>query len=748
MAEENPIVIVGGGIFGCSLAYHLARQSPKHIILLEQNKLAGGTTWHAAGMVGRLRVGKAMSWMNQYSASLYQQLQEQGHDCGWQPCGSLMLARKPERMEQYKRSLDKAKILGIVGKELNPEECRSHNPWIRSDDLVGGIWLPDDGMVDPTKVTLALAEEASKLGVEVHEATRVEGFKISRGRISEIQTSRGTLAPDQLVIAAGMWSRQLAKMVGESVPLYPVQHQYAVTKPVPGLDGRLPCTRDPDGGIFVKSDHDSLVLGCFRKRSKAWDIGKIPSDFSFALIEPDTEAFANSYREGRYRFPVLGEVELEKLVNGPESFTPDNSFLLGRLDKQVNNLFIGAAFNSAGIASAAGASALLAELMTTQTTRVSLDEFDPYRFPRHYYQDDFLRKRVTEVLGLHYQMAWPNRQYETGRGLHVSPLHKSHQSLMAYVGESFGCERPLWYRSSSKKISETYGPQTWEDEVGEEWKAAKKLALYDASADYQMFAVCGPKARTMLNEVSTHLSSRTSILLDTHQSFLAPVHLRRLSEEECFVFVRSSDGRAAHKIIQEHCQRFSRTQAHWPEDRPALIEVVGESSSEQVQKLGFDENVDPWIVQRVWFGETSLMISHGFCLHHNSYLIMAPPAEAGDVFESLLKRGFKAIGWHVRQALRVLNSEPILSADGWGDGEGAESSYMTLRLNDATKRLHGGEPVFRGDCYVGEVVRTSVDLDSKRAIAQCQIQHSAIDSQELPLCIMVAGQACKAQALE
>ncbi|MBX3743935.1 MAG: GcvT family protein [Verrucomicrobiae bacterium] len=517
LPTSTRVVIVGGGIVGCSLAYHLTQLGWKDVLVLEQNRLAGGTTWHAAGLVGRLRTTSTLTRINKLSAELYAGLEAlTGHPVGWKQVGSLIVARSQERLTQLRRTAAMSEWFGVEVQLVGPEVVRDRWPLLRTDDLLGAAWLPHDGKVIPQEVTRALAIAARNEGATVVEGVRVTGVLHRDGRATGVVTSHGRVDAEVVVLCGGMWTRDLAQRCGVHIPLHPVEHHYVVTEPIEGAFDELPVGRDPDLCLYFRGEGDALVLGAFQAESKAWTVDRVPDDFSFQLLEPDWERFAEPLRHGRHRIPALEHARFARFVNGPESFTPDNQFLLGET-AELRGLFVGAGFNSVGIASAGGAGKYLAEWIVGGEPSLDLWTVDVRRFGPWAANRAYLRARVVEVLGLHYQLAWPNREPATARDIRRSPLHETLARAGACFGVKNGWERPNWFARAAghpvpspvpntpyapePTVAYAFGRQNWFANHAAEHRACREsVALFDQSA-FGKLMVEGPDAFPFLQRL-------------------------------------------------------------------------------------------------------------------------------------------------------------------------------------------------------------------------------------------------------
>ncbi|HET7726504.1 MAG TPA: FAD-dependent oxidoreductase [Candidatus Limnocylindrales bacterium] len=499
----RPTVVVGGGIAGASVAYHLAARG-RPVALLEQAVVGGGTTHHAAGMVARIRPSRLLTDLTVASAELYARLEaETGVPTGWRRCGSLMLARTEERLVSLRRLANLGRLWAIAVDELTPVECEAFWPGIRTDDLVGGLWIPDDGKVDPLATARSLAEGARRHGADVREDARVVRLVRSGSRITGVELEAGVIEADQVVLAAGMWSRDLAATVGVAVPLHAVEHHYVHLGPVPGCHDGLPCMRDYDAGLYFRPDGDGLWLGAFQERSRPW-VEHPPGEFSMALLEPDRPAFERPLRDGVHRLPALGGAPEIRFVNGPESFTADDLAFLGA-PAGTEGLLVLAGYNSFGIALSGGAGELVARWV--EADRRPRDQWilDPTRMLPFQDAPAYLQARTAETLGIAYEMPWPNRQLETARGVRRSPWHERWLERGAVLGQRAGWERPLWFARDGRPPRLAYGwgrTPAFADVAVEARAARQGIAVFDQTS-FAKLEIRGPDATAALGWLCT-----------------------------------------------------------------------------------------------------------------------------------------------------------------------------------------------------------------------------------------------------
>jgi 4-methylaminobutanoate oxidase (formaldehyde-forming) len=500
------VVIIGGGVIGTSTAYHLTKLGYTDVVLLEQGQLSSGTTWHAAGLVGQLRASESATRIVQYSTELYAELEnETGLSAGYKQCGGVTVARSEDRMVQLRRTVANAAAYGMECELLTPEQALEHYPVMRVDDLVGAIWLPGDGKANPTDLTFALAKGARNRGTRVFEKTRVTGVLVENGRVTGVRTEAGDIDADIIVNCAGQWAKQIGAMAGVNVPQHSAEHFYVVSEVIGGVHPDLPILRDPDGYTYFKEEVGGLVIGGFEPEAKPWvSPDKIPYPFEFQLLEEDWEHFEILMNNALLRIPALEQTGIKKFYNGPESFTPDNQFILGEAP-ECENFFVGAGFNSVGIATAGGAGRALAEWIVNGAPTGDMTGVDIRRFAPFNGNNRWLHDRVAEILGLHYEVPWPNREMTTARPFRRSPVHHLLADAGANFGSKMGWERANFFAppGSSPEIGYTWGKPDWLP-----WSAAEQhstrtgVTVFDQTS-FSKYLMVGPDAEAALQWLCT-----------------------------------------------------------------------------------------------------------------------------------------------------------------------------------------------------------------------------------------------------
>ncbi|WP_298853190.1 FAD-dependent oxidoreductase [uncultured Ruegeria sp.] len=499
-------VIIGGGVIGCSVAYHLAREGRQDIVVLERSKLTSGTTWHAAGLVRRLRPSATLTKLINYSIDLYGELErETGQATGWTQTGSLTLATNPDRMTNIKRQVSLGRAFGLEAEVVDAVRAKELWPLIEVDDVIGAVWSPSDGRVNPSDVALALSKGARARGVQIFEDTRVTGLQKKGGRISGVEVGGQLIQADEVVIACGLWSREVAAMAGAHMPLYACEHFYTLTKPLPevqalGKGVHLPTLNDQDAFLYARDDVEGLLVGSFEPHAKGLPLNRLPADFSFDLLDEDWDHFMPMMENALRRIPALEQAEVRMLLNGPESFTLDNQFILGE-SPQVPGLFLMGGMNSTGIALAGGAGKALAEWIIAGEPTIELNEADIRRFSPELNVLGALEARIPEVLGRHYDNPFPGRTMETARGQRRSPIHAGLVAAGAQLEARGSWERAVHFGGEVAHLPLTFGAPAWRVQVGQEVEACRSgAAILDQSA-FGKIMVQGSDACAFLNRL-------------------------------------------------------------------------------------------------------------------------------------------------------------------------------------------------------------------------------------------------------
>jgi heterotetrameric sarcosine oxidase gamma subunit len=503
LPQQVRVVVVGGGIVGCSVAYHLALRGCSDVLLLERHRLTSGTTWHAAGLVGQLRATRNLTRLAQYTTDLFATLEaDTGQATGFLQRGSIAVARTPERFEELRRQASMARTFGLEVQVITPDDVAERVPLARTDDLVGAVLLPNDGQTNPVDTTLAFAKGARDRGVRVLEGVAVDEVLVEDGRAVGVRTPLGEVRADAVVTCAGMWSRALADRAGAVVPLHAAEHFYVVTEPIDGLDPSMPVLRDLDGCSYFKEDAGKLLVGWFEPVAKPWAVDGIPDGFAFGTLPPDLDHVEPLLQAAAERMPVLADAGIRLFFNGPESFTPDDRYLLGE-SPDIRGLFVATGFNSIGIQSSGGAGKVLADWVLDGRPPMDLWDVDVRRMMPFQRNARYLRERTVETLGLLYAMHWPHRQPETARGVRRSPVHDRLAAAGACFGETAGWERANWFAPEGVDPvhAYSYGRQGWFEHAAAEHLAVRTgVGLFDLSS-FAKLQVEGPGAERILNRV-------------------------------------------------------------------------------------------------------------------------------------------------------------------------------------------------------------------------------------------------------
>ena len=544
LPESARVVVIGGGIVGCSTAYHLGKLGYADTVLVEKHQLTSGSTFHAAGLVGQLRTSANITQLLGSSIELYRSLEaETGLATGWKMNGGLRLACNAERWTEVKRQATTATSFGLEMHLLSAAEAQELWPLMQVDDVVGAAFLPTDGQANPSDITMALARGARASGVTISENTEVSAIEVVDGVIRAVVTNRGRIECAKVVICAGQWTRDLAATVGVNVPLVSVEHQYVITEPLsPEVPRNLPTLRDPDRLTYFKEEVGGLVMGGYEPDPIPWATHGIPRPFEFKLLDPDYEHFAPIMELATGRVPQLADTGIRQLINGPESFTPDGNFILGEAP-ELANLFVGAGFNAFGIAAGGGAGMALAEWVDQGVAPYDLWVVDIRRFGGGHRDTGWVRTRTLEAYAKHYTMAWPFEEHSSGRPLRTSALYDRLRDAGACFGEKLGWERPNWFAAPGEEPVDhyTYGRQNWFAAVGREHNACRQSAVIADESSFAKYSVRGPDAATALgwlcaNDVAKPPGSVTyTQLLDERGGIQCDLTVARVTDEEFYL---------------------------------------------------------------------------------------------------------------------------------------------------------------------------------------------------------------------
>jgi glycine cleavage system aminomethyltransferase T/glycine/D-amino acid oxidase-like deaminating enzyme len=608
-------VIVGGGIVGCSVAYHLAKLGRTDVLLLEQGRLTGGTTWHAAGLVGQLRANRTMTQMSRYGIDLYAQLEaETGLATGWKSCGSLSVARTLERLKMLKKQRAMARSFGVECHEISPAEAGERFPVMRTDDLQGALWLPDDGKANPADLCMSLAKGARNRGVRIVEGAEVQAVEVANGRVAGVRVlhegAEHTVRCETLVNCAGQWARQFGRMAGVNVPLYSAEHFYIVTGRIPGVHPMLPVLRDPDGYIYYKEEVGGLVMGGFEPRAKPWTVDPIPSTFQFELLGEDWEQFEILMTNALHRTPCLETAEIKMLLNGPESFTPDGNFILGEAP-ELRNFYVCAGFNSAGIANSGGAGRLMAEWIVGGEPSTDVWDVDIRRFGGFSGNRKALAERTGETLGLHYAMRWPRQELLTARPLRTSPLYDLLAAQGAEFGTKNGWERVNYFKpEGASRPDDTLGVPGWLPWMIEEQKATREsVALYDQTSFSKLLLqgrdALGLLQRLCANEIEVPVGRMVyTAMLNARGGIESDLTVMRTAAERFLIVTGSAQatrdvdwisrhiGADEHAVLTDVSALYGVLSVMGPKARELLARVSPDDLSPEGLKFSWTKEID------------------------------------------------------------------------------------------------------------------------------------------------------------
>jgi glycine cleavage system T protein len=587
-------VVIGGGVGGCSILYWLARLGWDDVVLCERADLTSGSTFHSAGLVGQLRSSLSLTKMMMSSVELYRALEsEVGLETGWHEVGSLRLASAPERMEEISRQAGWAKTFGLPLELVSPGEAQALFPPLDLDGVLGAAYLPTDGYVDPSQLTLALAEGARRRGAEINTATRVTGIRVAKGRVAGVETELGEIETEIVVNAGGMYAQEIGAFAGVNVPIVPMAHEYLITKPV-GLSLDMPTMRDPSLLVYFRPESGGLVMGGYERRCAPWGLAGIPGDFNSRLLEEDWPRFEELMRNAVVRVPSLEEMEVIRLINGPEAFTPDGEFILGPSD--VRGFWVAAGFCAHGLAGAGGMGKLVAEWIVDGTPSLDVWHMDSRRFGSAYRSREYTLVRTKEIYETYYDVKYPGHERAAGRPLRVSPAYSRLWELGAVFGEKAGWERANWFEPNAMAGDESLRPRGWAGElwspaIGTEHRACRECAALFDESSFAKLEVSGEGAPAFLerlcdNRVARGLGQVTyTQMLNPRGGIECDFTVTRLAEDRFRIVTGTAFGQHDLAWLRQHAPEDGSVHVSDVTSQYACYGIWGPNARDVLQRL-------------------------------------------------------------------------------------------------------------------------------------------------------------------
>jgi glycine cleavage system T protein len=763
------VVIVGGGIVGCSLAYHLGKRGCREVVLLERRKLTCGTTWHAAGLVGQLRATHNLTRLAQYTTNLYAGLEaETGQATGFRQRGSLAVASHAERFEELRRGAAMARCFGLAVEVLTPREAGALYPLLETEDLVGAVFLPKDGQTNPVDTAQALAKGARASGVRILEDTPVTAVLHRAGRVTGVRTPQGEIAAEIVVNCAGMWGRDFAASCGVTVPLHAAEHFYIVTEPMAEVSPKLPVLRDPDSRAYFKEEAGKLLVGWFEATAKPWGMAGIPEDFSFDTLPADIEHIEPELERAIHRVPALGKAGIKLFFNGPESFTPDNRYLLGEAP-ELRNFWLACGFNSIGIQSAGGAGKVLADWILDGHPPMDLWDVDIRRSMPFQRNRRYLRDRTVETLGLLYDMHWPFRQVESARGVRRSPLHDRLAAAGACFGELAGWERANWFAPPGVKpeYRYSYGPQNWFEFSAAEHRAVREaVGLFDQTS-FGKYIVEGPDAEAVLDRISANNIAVPpgrcvyTQWLNERGGIEADLTVTRESETRFLVVTSAASQTRDLAWLKRNVPADARVAVFDATSAYAVLGIMGPNARALLQSLTDDDlsnAVFPFATSReIDLAYARVRATRITYVGELGWELYVPSEFALGVYDAILAAGaefgLKHAGYHALNSLRVEKAyrhwghditeedTPLEAGLGFAVAFGKARPFIgrdallrqrdaglkrrlaTFALDDSRRMLYHNEPIWRDGELVGRTTSGMFGHTIGRPLAFGYVEH-------------------------
>ena len=788
------IVIIGGGVGGTSIAFHLAQMGCNDVVLLERDELTNGSTFHSAGLVGQLRSSVTLTAMMMYSAELYRSLaKDPDLHPGWVQSGGIRLASTPARLEEQRRQVGWAKTFGLPLEEISIDEVLELFPLINPDGILGATYLPTDGYLDPSQLTHAFAKSARKKGVEIRTRTRVLSIETNDNKVVSVTTDQGRILADVVVDAGGMYAAEIGRMAGVRVPIVPMSHQYLVTT---GFrkdheTKRLPTLRDPDLLVYFREDGEGLVMGGYERHSKAFAlddsmVDRVPQNFNGMLLPEDWERFEEITHNSIVRVPKMADLEIRKLINGPEAFTPDNEFCLGESD--VEGFFVAAGFCAHGIAGAGGVGKVIAEWILEGEPSMDLWEMDVRRFGRQYRSHRYTFKKVTENYETYYDIRYPNQERQAGRPLRKSPSYEWHRKQGAVFGEKSGWERVNYYECNEDSSYDKFRPRGW---AGENWSSAivtehlatrRSACLFDETS-FSKFEIFGPGSTAFLDYMTdNNMTGRVgkvtyTQMLNSRGGIECDFTVTRLEDSRYMIVTGTAFGAHDMGWIQKHLPKDGSVFMEDTTSKYACIALWGPRSRDILSTLTsspLDNASFPYMsAQEMSVGDTPLRALRVTYVGELGYELYCPSEYGSSLWETLIEAGkpfgLSVGGYRAIDSLRLEKGYRSWASDIDADSNpfeagldfcvkldktsgfigaealrkakelGLKKRLSCIVLSDLNSVVLGNEPVRVKDQVVGRVTSGGIGYSIERSIAYAYLP-DALSSPETEVEIYIFGE--------
>ena len=770
LPDRARVVIIGGGIVGCSVAYHLTKLGWRDVLLLERKSLTGGTTWHAAGLVTQLRHNRTMIDIARYGVDLYSRLEaETGVPTGFRQNGSVSVARTRGRMDELRKITSLGRAYGIEIEPISPREAEEMWPLMRTNDLVGALSIPKDGQAIPTDVALALASGSREGGAVLLEDTKVTGIKTRNGAATGVSTERGDVECEVVVNCAGMWAREVGLMAGVSVPLHAAEHMYLVTNPM-GIPYETRSLRDPDEQIYFRRDQEetgAILMGGFEPVAKPWGMSGIPEDWSFSLMEPDWEHFKVFWETAIYRVPAMEQAGIDRFNVGAESFTPDNRYLMGEAP-ELRNFYVAAGMNSTGIAAGAGVGNAVAQWIVEGHPTMDLSEVDIRRFHRSQNSAGYLHDRTVETVGTLYGTHWPHLQPVTARNARRSPLHDRLAARGACFGAAAGWERPNWYAPEGvvPEYEYSFGRQNWFPYSAEEHRAAREaVALFDQTS-FAKFLLQGRDAEPVLQRICANdvavAPGRVvyTSMLNERGGIEADLTVTRTATDSYLIITGGATATRDFEWVKDHIPEGAHAILTDLTSAYAVLGVMGPRSRELLSRLtpaALSNDAFPYLSSReIEMGYAIVRATRITYVGELGWELYVPTEFSTAVYDAVVeeggKLGLRHAGFHAMDSLRtekayrawgmeITDQETPLEAglcfavafDKGTDFIGREA-LMRQRENPLIRRLAvftiddpeplllGDEPIYRDGVLVGRTTSGTVGHTLGRSVGMGYVE--------------------------